>query len=352
MSRTWNHKALIDRLIIENWSSNNATERGRVIDWINEIQDDISSAIPVDYWKFKLKKLLPTGQEIISLSPDISAAPTTALAVGGSLTDTTEYIVYVTFKILNIDGTLTYIESVASLASTARTATGSSLQIDVSAIPIYPGDTSVSPATIHRNIYVSKKASGDTAHGAALYSTTIEDNISTTVSITTEPTSTISPPSDTEVDQVSSDHLTFSTGNRILYRENSNKLRRYDPNLSETTSPDAFDFEGLDKIFLYGKLSSSATTAQRTLEYYVYRRPHESFYDVTRLIDMPIHARKALIAGVTYKAWEFKDRNGWVSKQGQYEAYKKELLTKITRQRGAPGSVRDVNGDTYGYEVN
>ena len=305
----------------------------------------------MDFYKFKLKKLLPTDQEIISLSLDIPSAPTTVLATGAGLTSGTEYIIYLTFKILNLDGTATYMESEPSLASTARTATGSTLQIDLTSIPLYPGDTSVEPKTIHRNIYVSKKASGESAHGDILFLKTITDNTTTTASINAEPSGTISPPSATEVDQISSDHLIFASGNRWLRRINSNKLRRFDPNQSNTATPNAFDFEGLDKIFLSGKLTTGATTAQRTLQYSVYRRPHEAFYDVTLAIDLPIVARKAFIAGVTWKGWEFKDRAGWVSKQTLYEAFKTELLTKITRQRGAPGTIRDVNGDTDGFEI-
>lgn len=134
-------------------------------------------------------------------------------------------------------------------------------------------------------------------------------------------------------------------------REDSNRVRRYDPNQKETTTPDVFDYEGLDRIFLYGKLSSSATTAQRTAEYIVLRRPHTPVYDIDVKVDAPIHAEAALMAGVLYLGWRFKDRDGWVSQGNVYEEKKRKYLKKVTRQRGKPSTIRDVNRDTHGYEV-
>lgn len=347
MSRSWNHKAVIDILVSELWNATTAN----VILWLNEIQDDLATEIPVDFFKFKLKKLLPTEQELISLSPDIPDAPTVAISSGGSLTNGSTYKVYVTFKIFNPDGTVQYIESEPSVASSAVAADASNATIDVSAIPTYPGDTSVEPASIYREIYVATLASGGSAYGEPFYHGEIADNTTTTYSITSEPASTRTPPSASEVDQLSSEHPVFLSSNKYLVREDANKLRRIDSDSYTTAAPTHFDFIGLDKIFLYGKLSSGATTAQRTLSYYVLRRPHEFFYDVDLPVDLPIQAKKALISGVIYKGWRFNDRDGWVSQKNIYEQEKQNLIDRLTRQRGAPGSIRDVNGDTWGYEV-
>jgi len=347
MSRSWNHKSIIDRLVKDLWNAKQAD----VIEWINEIQDDIATKLPIDFYKFKMKKLLPTETEIVSLSPTIPDAPTVAIVNGGDLIEGTKYKVYVTFKIKNIDGTKTYIESEASEASVEVTATAADKTIDLTDLVAYPGDVSVKPADIYRLIYVAKKEAGETTYGEPFFLAEISNNEDNTYSATAEPSSTRTPPSDTEVDQITSDHLIFATGNRWLQRINSNQLKRFDPNQRNTTTPDAFDFEGLDKILLYGKLSSDATTAQRTLEYSVYRRPHESFYDIDQVVDLPIQAKIALIAGVAWKGWEFKDRAGWVSKRTIYIDARDELIDKLTRQRGAPGSVRDVNGDSQNFEV-
>lgn len=205
--------------------------------------------------------------------------------------------------------------------------------------------------TIWRRVYVATLASGGSAYGEPFYVGDIEDNITTDYSITSEPTSTVSPPSSTEVDEITSDHLTFASGNGYLTRKDSNLLKRQDPSPGTSVTPRSFDYEGLDEIYLYPQLSTSATDAQKTLQYTVFRRPHESFYDVDRIIDLPIQAKKALVAGVLWRGWEFKDRDGWVSKQNLYEKYRDELIDKLKRQRGAPSVVRDVSGDTMGYEV-
>jgi hypothetical protein len=348
MSRSWNGKAFIDRLAVELWDSS-ATFRGYLIDWLNEIQDDIVSEIPIRTMRIKLKKLLPIGDEIINLSPEIPGQTTAVIASGGSLTDTSTYTVYTTFLIYNEDGS-DYIESEPSVVSAESLATAVNKTIDLTGIPTYSGSTSVEPLTIYRRIYVATEVSGETV-GEPFFSADILDNTTTTLSITTEPTSTITPPSDSEVDQISSEQMVFAQGDRYLTRIDANRIKRFNPGGSDSATPSSFDFNGVDSIVLWPKLSSGATTDQRTLSYSVLRRSHEVFYDITRKIDLPIVCRKALIAGVIWKAYEFRDRNGTQTKASNYEVAKKQLKDKLTRQRGRPGTVRDVNGDTQGYEV-
>lgn len=349
MSRSWNGKALIDYLGERLWDTSSSFQ-SKIIFWINEIQDDIAGELPVDFFSFNLKKLLPTQQEIIDLSPQIPAASTVAIASGGSLVDGTSYKVYSTFLIYDSDSGR-FMESEPSEASAVVVGTSVNKTINVSAIDTYDGDTSVSPTTIYRRIYVAKKASADTAYGEPFYSQDIEDNTTTTATITTEPTSTITPPSDSEISQISGDHLYFNSGNRYLVKEDRNKLRRYDPNGSESTTPSAFDYVGTRAIRLYPKLSSTATTAQRTLSYTVYRRPNEIFYDVDRKVDLPIEAKQALISGVIWLSYDFRDRDGVVSKRDEYRQFKAEFIKQYKRQKGRPTPIRDVSGDSMGFEV-
>lgn len=349
MTRSWNQKALIDILADELWDASTAF-RAKIIRWLNEIQDDIAGELPLELVEFQLKKLLPTQQELIDLSPQIPSAPTTALASGGSLTENSTYKVYTTFVIYDPD-TKQYMESEPSLAGTARQATSSDKTINLTAIDTHDGDTTVSPTTIYRNIYVSILASGGTEYGEPFYHGQIADNSTTTYSITSEPTSTVTPPSDSELDQLSSKAMIFSSGNRYLLSKNINEIKRADPNNAESATPNYFDYIGDRRISLYPKLTSTATTAQRTLQYFVYRRPHEFFYDVDRKIDLPIGIKKALIAGVIWKAYEFRDRAGKESKLSNYEELKKMALKKYKRQKGRPRVVRDVQGDTFGFEV-
>jgi len=266
------------------------------------------------------------------------------------LVDGTTYKIYATFVIYDEDME-NYIESELGTASAAIVADLTDQDISVTSIDTYDGDATVAPANIYRRIYMAKLTSGETAYGEPLFVAEIQDNSTTTYTITADTTSTITPPSDSEIDQISSDHPFFVSGNRWLSKVDMNAQRRFDPDSSTSTSPYAYDHVGTDKINLYPKLATTATTAQRTLSYWVYRRPHEIFYDVDREIDLPISAKKALIEGIVWLAYEYRDRDRAQEKLRNYEEFKAQFKNKINRTRVRPGVVRDVSGDTFGMEV-
>lgn len=350
MSRKWNGKALVDELATRLWDISSANKE-RVITWINEIQDDIVSDLPVDYYKFKLKKLLPVSQEIIDMNIETPSAPTAALNSGGSLVDGYSYKAVVTFLIWDEDEK-NYMESEGGIESAVITGTAGNGTIDLTSIPLYSGDVSVNPAKIYRRIYLMTKTStAGASYSEPFFYADISDNTTTTLSITAPTTSTISPPSDSEIDQLTSDSPFNITGGKTLVRQDMDDLRRYNPSGSSSGTPSYFDYVGTDRIKLYPKLSSGATDAQRTFTFFVFRRPHEVFYTVDRKLDMPITFKKALIEGVLWKGYEFRDRDGHVSKLNNYMNFKKEALNKIRRLKNRPSVVRDVNGDTFGYEV-
>jgi len=344
MSRSWNGKALLDRLLDELWSSSSdSAMKTRVINWVNEIQDDLISELPLDYFKIKLKKLLPTEQEFIDLGVQIPGASTATIATGGALTEDSKYKVYTTFVVYD-DDSKKYIESVESPASNEVTVTATNKTINITAIPTFSG-SAVNPQTIHRRVYLSKDDS------EPFLVQDIEDNTTLTLSIVAEATSTVTPPSDSEIDQLSSDSMYFNSANWPLERQDSNTIRRYDPKSGSTGSSALFDYYGTQGIHLYPKLSAAATEDEKTLLYTSYRRPHEIFYDITRDIDLPIVFKNALVAGVIWKGYDFRDRSGAVTKANIYIELRKAVRKKLKRQRGRPGVVRDVNGDTSGYEV-
>ena len=350
MTQSWNGKTFIARMVGELWGRvTDATFLQRVIDWSNEIQDELVEGIPLDYFRFPLKKLLPTLSEIVSLDPQVPAALTAVIAAGGSLTAGSSYKVYSTFVIYD-DDTRKYIESEKSPASAASAATGANLQINCTAIPTYSGDTTPKPTTIYRRIYVSELATGETEYAEPFFYSEITDNTSTTLSITAEPTSTITPPSSSELDQISSDYPYFYGGNR-LQKADANQFRRLSVLGGDSTSPRDYDLIGNNRIQLFPKLSSSASTAQRTLIYRIYRRPHEIFYDATRDIDLPIQAKQALALGVLWKGYDFRDRDGKESKQINYDKAKEEFRRKFRRQVGPPSGIIDTMGDTEGFEI-
>lgn len=268
----------------------------------------------------------------------------------GDLVSGTTYRFGVTFSIYD-DDLKDYVESEMSSYSSELTADFDNQQIELTNIDVYDGDTSVSPTNIYRNIYISSKASGATEFTEPFFKCTISDNTTTSLTVSNDTVTTVTPPSDSELDQLSSDHMFFASGNNFLQKIDRNKVRRFDPSGSSSATPDSFDYIGTNKIRLYPVLASGATTAQRTLVYGIYRRVKEIFYDVDRVIDLPISAKKALIQGVVWKAYEYRDRDGKQSELSNYEAYKREFIKRMTRQRGRPQIVRDVNGDTFGFEV-
>lgn len=349
MSRKWNGKALVDEIAARLWDTSSGF-RVRILEWCQEIQDDIATHIPQEYFKFRLKKLLPTDQEIISLKIQKPTTPSVALGSGGSLVENSVYKVYTSFLVYDQDLDI-YMESEPSVASSELTATASDKTISVSSIDTLDGDTTVSPTNIYRRIYLSVKASGETSFGEPFFIADIEDNTTTVYSITAESSSTVTPPSDSELDQISEDLPFFVSSNRYLTRESKNTIRRFDPDSSTSTTPDIFDYMGTDRIVLYPKLDAASTTAQRTLVYHVYRRPHEIFYDDSLKIDLPIIFKKALIEGVIWKGYEYRDREGAQGKLANYEEFRRQAINKITRQKGRPNTVLDVNGDTFGMSI-
>jgi hypothetical protein len=350
MSRKWNGKALVDELAVRLWDVSDANKE-RIINWINEIQDDIVSDMPLDFWKFKLKKQLPLGQEIIEMSPDKPIAPTVALNSGGTLVEDYVYKVLITNVIWDED-LADFIESEGGSESAEITATSGNGTIDISAIPVMAGTASLDPNNIHRRVYLMTKTSTSGAvFGEPFFVADILDNTTTTLSITAPSDSTISPPSDSEIDQLANDNPWNQSNGKYLERQDMDDIRRYNPAGSTSATPSYYDYVGTHKIKLYPRLASGATTAQRTFNYFVHRRPHEVFYTTERAIDMPIVFKKALIEGVLWKGYEFRDRDGHVSKLNNYMNFKKEALNKTRRLKNRPSVVRDVTGDTHGYEV-
>lgn len=350
MSRKWNGKALVDELATRLWDVSDANKE-RVITWINEIQDDIVSDYPIDYYKFKLKRLLPVQQEIVDMNIAVPNVATVAIASGGDLVEDYKYKVVLTFLIWDED-LKTYMESEAGLESAEVTGTASDGTINLTSIPTMEGDSTVNPAKIYRRVYLMTKTDAVGAeYSEPFFVQDIADNTTTTLSITGPTVSTISPPSDSEIDQIASDNLWNKASGKYLERQDMDDIRRYNPAGSESATPSYFDYVGTDRIRIYPKLSSGATEGQKTFNYFVHRRPHEVFYSKDREIDLPISFKKALIEGVLWKGYEFRDRDGHVSKLNNYMNFKKEALNKIRRLKNRPSVVRDVTGDTFGYEV-
>jgi hypothetical protein len=342
-----NGKNFVDYLGSRLWDSS-SDFRSHILRWINDIQTDIiSDKVKVDYFLFEMKKRISTGQNYIDLNISKPSTPTVAIATGGSLTNGTAYKVYTTF-VLYDNSIRKYIESEMSLASAIVTGTSSDKTINITAIDTYPGDTDIHPTTIYRNIYLAKKASTDTAYGDPFYVGQITNNTTTTYSITSEPTSTVTPPSFSMLIDVSRKGLCFQNLNTKLVQESFQKILDYNPKLDSEGDPIYFDYVGQDRLFIHPKFPSTASSDNRTLSYYVYRKPHEVFYDVDRELDFPLEMMAVVELGVVWKSYEFRDRAGKETIQNNYEVAKRNFLNKFSQKKGS-ASIRNVNPDCDGW---
>lgn len=314
MSSTWNGSALRTRLA-QKYGLTDATSLARMLEWINEIVIDICSVYKWPFLLFKLKKQIISGEQEIDFSPQIPSAPTLALLAGGSLTADSPVYLKVTFVLFDESGKeYSSIESEASVASNTVTPTGGNLSLTVTGIDTYDGDTAVKPTTIHRRLFL-KSGSGD-----YVLNKTLADNTTVTTTITAVGTSTIEPPEESMVDLVDGAPLIEGSG-ITLYEKDFDEIKRCDPNLSATGTPQYFSRISNNKIFLYPR-----PTSTYTLSYWVKRKPSRIFADTDRPIQMPESFKPILDAGTTWKGYEYKDSDGQETKKANYERLRDDAM--------------------------
>jgi hypothetical protein len=338
MAKLWQGEKLRDRLS-EELGDTRTTFKARVLEFLNDVQEDICSAYDWPFLKIKLKKYIAAGTQEVDLSPQIPSAPTAAISAGGSLTDGT-YSVKVTFLIYDETGKEeNSIESEPSDASGDVVSSGSNDTITLTNIDTMDGSTSVKPTTIYRRIYL-KKDSGD-----YVLSKTLSDNTTTTTTITVESTSTIEPPDRSMISRMADEDPFIEASNVKLSKTDTDIIRSYDPSGSSGT-PQDYAREGRNKILLYPAPSTAIT-----LSYYVYKRPSRIFAETARALQMPQEIGEALKAGVIWRGFRYRDREGQESKYADYVREKLAAVNLFKKKGGKFGRVRDVDGDWRGREI-
>lgn len=330
MSSTWNGSALQTRYS-QKFGLTDTTSLARVLEWMNEIQEDITQGKKLPFLKFKMKKYVAAGRHEFELSPTIPGAATAAIASGGSLTADTVYYVKVTFLIM--DETAREFASIESEPGTAvsATPTGANLTINLTAIPTMAGTTAIEPNDIHRRIYL-KKGTGD----YKLYSE-ITNNTTTTLSITADTSSTIEPPEYSMVDMMAGEDPVIEDSGVSLVECKLDDILKYDPGNSSSGTPAYYARTGRNKMVIYPAPSSAIT-----ISYWVYRVPARIFADTDRVIQLDHAFKKVLDAGVTWKGYEYKDSDGQETKLSNYEQLKSAAMALFTETGGQAPTVKAV----------
>lgn len=329
MSRNWNGESLVDELASLLGDTSTAF-KSRVLGWANDTIFDINSRHDWGHAYVKGKKVLTSEEEIQDLEVAAPDAPETALASDGSLTVATAVSVLITY--LQSNG----VESVAGEASEALTITESQRSIALENIP-----TSQESLVTKRNVYVKVDDEPFYFHSQ------IDDNFSTTLTISTEPDSLIEPPDYDAIKRLDgSPFFEGSPSNCLKYKSNE-QLRLLVEGSWSVGNPEFFAPLSANKISLY-----PIPSLELEVSFNYYRNPFKLYYTEDSQPDLPITFKPLLKAGIIALGYEYRDRDGQEGKRAIYEQLLVDSINRMGRVANVEYSIRDVYGNFNGAEVN
>ena len=327
MSRSWNGSSLVTELSALLGDTSTAYQT-RVLGWLNDIIFDISTKHDWPLHEVKGKKKLTTSQELQPLEIAAPGAATIALASGGSLVSGTSYSILCTFAQDN------GVETIAGVVSNSVTATGATLSLNVTSLPV-----STETLVTKRKIYLSNDGL------SWFYYSTISDNTTTIATITAPTTSTIQSPDYESIRKLKSSPFSESLGIYLKYKDEDQLRIASNGNFTSGT-PEYFAPKGDNAIILY-PIPSIAID----LSFNYYRNPFRLYNATSSQPDLPIYLKEALKAGVIAMGFEYRDRSGQEIKKANYVNELSDAINRTGRVADIQYQVKDVTGNSNGFEV-
>lgn len=329
MSRAWNGEALVNELSAL-LGDTSTVFKTRLLGWANDVIFDISSRHDWGHHLTKGKKKLTGGEETHDLEIAAPAAPEVEMVAGGELAPGSVYSVLFTYVQAN------GVETVAGEASADVTATDALVAIDISDIP-----TSDEEIVTQRKVYLKKD------DGVYYYHSTIDDNFSTTLTVETEVDSEVEPPDYGSIRRLKGSPFFEGTPSRYLTYRDVDQLRLMAQGQWSSGSPQYFSPIEQSTIVTYPMPSDDLV-----LSFNYFRNPFKLYNSATSQPDLPIYLKPALKAGIIAYGYEYRDRDGQEMKKANYENALVDAINRGGRVANIEYSVRDVYGNTDGFEVN
>jgi len=301
--------------------------KARVLGWINDICRDIASKHSWPSLNFTGKKYIADTNEEQNLIIALPSAPTVAVATGGSLAASTSYVAAITF----LQGESLTESRKAASAAISTTATDKI--INLTNIPV-----SLDPLVTARKVYLSK------AGGKYYYVGTISDNTATTYSITTDTTSTETPPDFDYIQRIEG-NIHLDTIRQLDYRPYDQLKLLFGQSFS-TGNPTFWASRGEGRCVMYPKASKGNIIA-----FSYYKVPNEIFASNSSEPELPLSLKVVLKKGVKWMGAEYRDRDDQFIQKQAYDAELDDAFSKFGRRAKVPLKVRDTQGNSDGYEV-
>ena len=327
MARAWNGSDLETELSALLGDTSTAF-KARVLGWINDTQEDIANSHDWNFLIRRGEKVLTASSEQQSVETAAPGAASVAQSAGGTLTDAGVYNVYVTYVESN------GLESVAGTVSADITISGTTQQIDVTAIPV-----SGEPLVTQRKIYLQLDS------GAILFVSTINDNTTTTATILADATSTIEAPDFSGLRKFRGNP--FFESSSQLDQRSLDDLRLKFQGAVPTGTPEFWAPLADNEMFFYPAPSSALT-----LKYYFHIRPPHIYSSVDSQPLLPVEFKPVLKAGVISLGYEYRDRAGQEGKLNNYHLLLSKAQRDFSEKARGRATVRDVVGDTDGFSYN